>query len=80
MAFVGPITMILEAQIRTTLEWRSHHDLRDRLTVILETVGGSVEQTERIVNVLRAFYPVVDFVVPNYALILAPKQMTLPSS
>jgi hypothetical protein len=67
LAFVGPITMLLESQIRTTLEWRSHHDLRDRLTVILETVGGSVEQTERIVNVLRAFYPIVDFVVPNYA-------------
>ena len=71
LAFTGPITWYLESLIRTTLEWRANHDanheLSNRLTVILQTGGGSVEETERIVNVLRAFYEKVDFVVPNFA-------------
>ena len=68
LAFVGSISWILESQIRATLEWlRSHRNLRERITVILETNGGSVEATERIVNVFRAFYPSVDFIVPNFA-------------
>lgn len=67
LAFAGPITWHLESLIRTTLEWRANHDLRNRLTVILQTGGGSVEEAERIVNVLRAFYTKVDFVVPNFA-------------
>jgi Serine dehydrogenase proteinase len=42
-------------------------DKRDRLIVFLETSGGSVEVVERISDVFRHHYNVVDFVIPNYA-------------
>lgn len=40
---------------------------KKKLTVVLETTGGYVEVTERIVDVFRKHYKIVDFVVPNYA-------------
>lgn len=38
------------------------------ITVILRTPGGSVETTERFVNVLRKHYDTVDFIVPDMAM------------
>ena len=40
---------------------------KDKLTVIVETGGGSVEVVERIVSVFRRHYGIVEFVVPNFA-------------
>jgi len=40
---------------------------KDKLVVILSTPGGSTETVERIVNVIRHFYNIVDFIVPDYA-------------
>lgn len=40
---------------------------KDKLVVILTTPGGSTETVERIVNVIRHFYNIVDFIVPDYA-------------
>lgn len=40
---------------------------KDRLVVILTTNGGSAFAVERYVNIIRHHYPIVDFVVPNYA-------------
>jgi predicted GIY-YIG superfamily endonuclease len=39
-----------------------------RLTVIVETPGGYIEEVERIVAVLRKLYRVVDFIVPSEAM------------
>lgn len=41
--------------------------LIDKLTVIVETNGGSIEVVERIVSVFRKHYDFVEYVVPNYA-------------
>ena len=41
---------------------------RDRLTVILNTPGGSAETVEKMVNVIRFHYNEVYFVVPDYAM------------
>ncbi|MDN5614222.1 MAG: ATP-dependent Clp protease proteolytic subunit [Staphylococcus equorum] len=41
--------------------------LKDNLVVILETPGGSVEVVEKIVNVFRANYSHVKFIVPGFA-------------
>lgn len=40
---------------------------RDKLYVILTTLGGSAEVVERYVNILRYHYQEVNFIVPDYA-------------
>lgn len=40
---------------------------RDKLYVILTTLGGSAEIVERYVNILRYHYKEVNFIVPDYA-------------
>lgn len=40
---------------------------RDKLYVILTTLGGSAEIVERYVNILRHHYSEVNFIVPDYA-------------
>lgn len=40
---------------------------RQRLLVILETDGGSIDVAERIANTFRHFYSEVDFLIPNFA-------------
>ena len=39
----------------------------DKLIVVLTTTGGYLETVQRIVDTIRRFYQLVDFVVPNYA-------------
>ena len=41
---------------------------RDRLTVILNTPGGSTETVEKMVNVIRHHYNEVYFIVPDSAM------------
>ena len=45
----------------------SNTDTVNRLCVILETTGGSIEIVERITRVFRQHYQEVIFVIPNYA-------------
>ena len=40
----------------------------ERVVVILETLGGVVEVTERIVDIIRHTYGEVDFLIPDYAM------------
>ena len=40
---------------------------RDKLYVILTTLGGSAEIVERYVNILRYHYSEINFIVPDYA-------------
>lgn len=40
---------------------------KDRLVVILTTMGGSATAVERYVDIIRSHYAIVDFIVPNYA-------------
>lgn len=55
--------------IRDVVESLKDSDTKniDKLTVVVETVGGFIEVVERIVSVLRRHYNVVEFVVPNFA-------------
>lgn len=39
----------------------------DRLVVLLTTNGGSLSPVERMINIFRHFYSVVDFIVPDHA-------------
>lgn len=46
---------------------RTGKNKSQKLCVMLQTTGGSVEVVERIVRVFRNHYEKVDFIVPNYA-------------
>ena len=50
----------LEANIK-------HSQLKEKLVVALDTPGGSIETTERIVTILRKHYGIVEFAIPNQA-------------
>ena len=68
----SPIRFGLDDAIRTEIEnFYDPKRVKDRgsrcLTVIVETTGGYIEVVERIYNVFRKHYPVVNFIVPNYA-------------
>jgi ClpP class serine protease len=39
----------------------------DKLIVLVETNGGSIEVVERMVSVFRKHYALVEYIVPNYA-------------
>ena len=61
----SPITFGVDDIIREEVE--AIEKRRRILTVILETTGGFIEVTERIVSVLRHHYKEVFFIVPNCA-------------
>ena len=57
----------LDRRVRDALEVK-RGKLRRKLTVILDTLGGSAEVVERMVNTIRYHYQHVDFVVPDKAM------------
>lgn len=66
----GEIHPSLEKSFRDFIEQlkKDNEFDRDRLTVILNTPGGSAETVEKMVNVIRFHYNEVYFVVPDYAM------------
>jgi ClpP class serine protease len=64
--FAGPIDDGAHAHLRDIIE--ATDDRRDRLALLLETTGGYAESAERMANTFRYHYPVVDFVVPTFAM------------
>ncbi len=62
----GPIHSGLEHVIRTGIERIRYH--QDRITVILDTVGGVIEVVERMVTIIRHHYDEVNFLVPDRAM------------
>lgn len=66
IAYFGPIRQPLDEALRDAIEGRNPK--RQKLCVMLETGGGSVEVTRRCVDTMRYHYPdYVEFIVPNYA-------------
>jgi hypothetical protein len=64
---IHPIGPPFDDSIRDLIEDLDNR--RDRLLVILETNGGSIETVERIADVFRKHYPKeVSFLVPNFAM------------
>lgn len=62
----GPIIRGVEHRVLTAIEKLPVR--RPKLAIVLQTGGGSIEVTERIVNVVRHFYGEVVFIVPDLAL------------
>lgn len=65
-AYSGPMAQHTPDLFKDAIE--TADDLRTKALIWLETDGGYVEATERVVNVLRHHYDTVDFAVTTYAM------------
>lgn len=65
----SPMMPPIDDVIRTEIEGLKERNFgkRDKLSVLLETNGGLAETVERVSDVFRRHYQVVNFIVPNYA-------------
>jgi hypothetical protein len=68
LAFCGPMYDGMEDFVRDAVENRKATTKNDKLSVLLETGGGSIDVAQRIADTFRHHYAVVDFIVPNYAM------------
>lgn len=66
LSLIGPIRDGSEHKLRVALEPLKPR--RERLAIVLHTVGGVVEVAERMVNIVRHFYREVVFIVPDIAM------------
>lgn len=64
----GPIVTGVDDLLRKAVETKYHQPpQRIRLALVLTTGGGSIEVVQRIVDLFRRHYSIVDFIVPNCA-------------
>lgn len=68
VAIYGPIVSGLEVLVRDAIEAIDTHNAEKRVTVILDTPGGSAEVVERMVDTIRTFYDDVAFIIPDRAM------------
>ena len=68
--YYGEIHPSMEKSFRDFIEQlkKDNKSDRKRLTIILNTPGGSVETVEKMVNIIRFHYDEIYFVVPDYAM------------
>jgi hypothetical protein len=66
LGIFGPILGGVEHRVRKAVEILPTH--REKLAVVLQTGGGSIEVAERIVNITRHHYDEVVFLIPDIAL------------
>lgn len=66
LTIFGPIRFGLDKIIKDTVERVQNR--RDRIAVVLDTIGGIVEVVERMVTVIRHYYNKVDFLIPDRAM------------
>lgn len=66
LTIFSPILPGLEHIVKDAVE--SLQDRKLRLAVILDTLGGTIEVTERIVSVIRHHYNEIDFLIPDRAM------------
>ena len=66
LTIFGPIQHGLENIVRKSVEGIRYR--KNRIAIILNTVGGVVEVVERMVTIIRAHYDTVDFLIPDRAM------------
>ena len=66
LTIFSPISSGLENTVKYAVEL--FEDRRNRIAVILDTLGGIVEVVERIVQIIRHYYNEVDFLIPDRAM------------
>src|SRR6266571_2568833 len=67
--YFGEIHPVVEKRFRDFIEeLKDNQANKNRLVIILNTPGGSVETVEKMVEIIRFHYLEVFFVVPDYAM------------
>lgn len=67
LTVVAPMAQPIDDFVRDAVEDIAPRS--DKLFVVLETAGGSIEVVERIADLIRHFYPgEIGFIVPNFAM------------
>lgn len=66
--FFGPIEPGLEKVFRDFIETLKEERVNDKLSIIVNTPGGSAETVEKMVAITRHHYQTVDFIVPDSAM------------
>ena len=68
ISFCGPIVFGVDDILRIAVEKKhKQRPRRNKLVILLTTLGGYIEVVQRMVDILRSHYKLVDFVIPNYA-------------
>lgn len=68
LAFSGVIVGGVDDIFREVIESKiKKRPRRNKLTIVITTLGGYIEVVQRIVDTVRHHYKVVEFIVPNYA-------------
>ena len=68
LAFNGQIVYGVEDFVREAIEDRKQKSQKEKLSVLLETPGGYIEVAQRIADIFRHHYKVVEFIIPNFAM------------
>lgn len=68
ISFSGPLLYGIDKEIRDALEKINHRTRKKKLIFILETPGGFIEVVQRIVDILRKHFKLVEFVIPDQAM------------
>lgn len=67
--YYGPIEPSVDKPFRDFIEDLINDEIKnDKLTIVLNTPGGSAETVEKMVNITRHHYKEVDFIVPDSAM------------
>lgn len=66
LTYIGPIEDTHGGYLKAIID--SVAPKREKLLVVLETEGGFIESAERIANLFRHNYPIIEFVVPTFAM------------
>lgn len=66
LVYCGPIVYGADELIRDSIEDIKRK--RQKLIVVVETEGGYIEVAQRISDILRHHYALVEFLIPNYAM------------
>lgn len=68
ISLTGPLILGVDDIFRQMIEdlWGAQTD-KDRLIILLTTLGGQVEPVQRIAETIRHFYREVWFIIPNHA-------------
>lgn len=67
ISLVGSLMDGVDDLVRRTVEYLVNQKTKNRLVFLLTTNGGQIEPVRRIVEVLRRYFDIVDFIIPNYA-------------
>lgn len=68
ISIFGDISFFIAKSVGRAIELLYDTDRRDTLVVILQTLGGLAEVSERIIETIRDRYSKLYFVIPGYAM------------